>query len=185
MSVPLQGRVLGSVHHHGRLTGPSVPAYPALCLKGSPATRQPAFAAGHQARYPASYTDRTRLEDRSRAPAFLLPFGRRHWLLGRPVPARESGFPYGRLAGGAQAAPPDPDGVSTFRTHEMRPGRVSSLPRGRRCSPRPSGRPRSPSAALQRLAPATPVPLTDPGCQIDEASTRIQGHSPFRPSPHL
>jgi hypothetical protein len=119
------------------------------------------------------------------APAFPLPFGCRHWLPGRPVPARESGFPYGRLAGGAQAAPPDPDGVSTFRTHEMRPGRVSSLPRGRRCSLRPSGRPRPPSAALQRLAPATPVLPADPGCQIDEASTRIQDHSPFRPSPRL
>ena len=30
--------------------------------------------------------------------------------------------------------PPDPDGVSTFHTHEIRPDRVSSLPRGRRCS---------------------------------------------------
>jgi hypothetical protein len=110
---------------------------------------------------------------------------RRHWLLGRPVPARGLGSPYGRLTGSAQAAPPDPDGVSTFRTHEMRPGRVSSLPRERRCSLRPSGRPRPPSAALQRLAPATPVLHTGPGCQIDEASTRIQGHSPFRPSPHL
>src|SRR6266705_7130251 len=30
--VPLQGHVLGSVHHHGRLTCPSVPAYPALRL---------------------------------------------------------------------------------------------------------------------------------------------------------
>jgi len=28
-------------------------------FKGSPATRQPAFAAGHQARYPAGYTDST------------------------------------------------------------------------------------------------------------------------------
>ena len=28
-------------------------------FKGSPATRQPAFAAGHQARYPASYTEST------------------------------------------------------------------------------------------------------------------------------
>ena len=64
----------------------------------------------------------------------MASFGRRHSLFGRPVPARESGFPYGRLAGGAQAALPDPDGVSTFRAHEMRPGRVSSLPRGRRCS---------------------------------------------------
>ena len=126
-----------------------------------------------------------RLEDRSRAAAFLLPFGRRHWLLGRPVPARGLGSPHGRLTGGTQAAPPDPDGVSTFRTHEIRPGRVSSLPRGRRCSPRPSGRPQSPSAASQRLAPSTPVPHTDPGCQIDEASTRIQGHSPLRPSPRL
>ena len=33
--------------------------------------------------------------------------------------------------------PPDPNRVSTFRTHEIRPGRVSSLPRGRRCSTRP------------------------------------------------
>ena len=31
-SVPLQGHVLGSVHRHGRLTCPSVPAYPALRL---------------------------------------------------------------------------------------------------------------------------------------------------------
>jgi hypothetical protein len=72
-------------------------------------------------------------------PAQTLPIScglsaRRHSLPGRPVPARESGFPYGQLAGNAQAAPPDPDGVSTFRTHEIRPGRVSSLPRGRRCS---------------------------------------------------
>jgi hypothetical protein len=37
-------------------------------FKGSPAPRQPAFAAGHQARYPAGYTDSTRLEDRYRAP---------------------------------------------------------------------------------------------------------------------
>ena len=94
---------------------------------------------------------------RSHHPGKRQPFSCRHSLPGRPVPARESGFPYGRLAGGAQAAPPDPDGVSTFRTHEIRPGRVSSLPRGRRCSLRPSGCPWSPSAAFQRLAPATPV----------------------------
>jgi hypothetical protein len=30
---------------------------------------------------------------------------------------------------------PDLDGVTTFRTHELRPGWVPSLPRGRRCSP--------------------------------------------------
>jgi hypothetical protein len=43
----------------------------------------------------------------------------------------------------------------------------------------------------RRLPPCNGWPLPpqyrspDPGCQIDEASTRIQGHSPFRPSPHL
>jgi len=38
----------------------------------------------------------------------------------------------------APAARPDPDGVTTFRTHELRLGWVPSLPRGRRCSSRPS-----------------------------------------------
>ena len=30
---------------------------------------------------------------------------------------------------------PDPDGVTTFHTHELRPGWVPPVPRGRRCSP--------------------------------------------------
>jgi site-specific DNA recombinase len=183
--VPLQGHVLGSVHHHGRLTCPSVPAYPVLRLQRLTRLTSACFRSRAPGPVSGRLYEGIRLEDRYSAPAFPLPFGRRRSLLGRPVPARDSGFPYGRLASGAQAAPLDPDGVSTFRTHEMRPGRVSSLPRERRCSLRPSGHPRPPSAALQRLAPTTPVLQTDPGCQIDEASTRIQGHSPFRPSPHL
>jgi len=35
-------------------------------------------------------------------------------------------------------ARPDLDGVTTFRTRELQPGWVPSLPRGRRCSSRPS-----------------------------------------------
>ena len=65
-------------------------------FKGSPTTRQPAFAAGHQARYPASYTDARRREipvtDDS---AFLFPFGCRHSLLGCPVPATGFRLPCG------------------------------------------------------------------------------------------
>jgi hypothetical protein len=38
-------------------------------------------------------------------------------------------------------ASPDPDGVTTFRTHELRPGWVPSIPRGRRCSSRLRGLP--------------------------------------------
>jgi hypothetical protein len=102
-------------------------------FKGSPATRQPAFAAGHQARYPASYTRTHRLErpatDDSRFPAaFRLPaFASwascsRH---GIPLPSR-SAYHHTTWHSG-------PDGVSTFRTHERRPGRVPAVPREQRC----------------------------------------------------
>ena len=64
---------------------------------------------------------------------FLLPFDDRHWLLGSSCPARELGLPHGRLTG--HVTVPDPDGVSMFRTRELRPGWVPPMPRGRRCSP--------------------------------------------------
>jgi hypothetical protein len=67
-----------------------------LRLKGSPATSQPAFAAGHQARYPAGYTT-TAGGGPAIWLAFPLPFGCRHSLPGRPVPAGELRFPHGRL----------------------------------------------------------------------------------------
>ena len=55
----------------------------------------------------------------------------------------------------------DPDGVSTFRTHETRPGRAPSIPRGRRCPhdrasvpgrrlPLLSGQPLHPGTATHR-----------------------------------
>src|SRR5450755_3883027 len=52
---------------------------------------------------------------------------------------------------------PDPDGVTAFHTHELRPGWVPPIPRGRRCSPdRPliSGQ-RLPLLNGQSLHPAT------------------------------
>ena len=42
------------------------------------------------------------------------------------------------LAVGLPDLGPDLDGVTTFRTYELQPGWVPSLPRGRRCSSRPS-----------------------------------------------
>jgi hypothetical protein len=52
---------------------------------------------------------------------------------------------------------PDPDGVSTFHTCEIRPGWVPPLPRGRRCSSRPDAVPgrRLPLRSGQSLHPAT------------------------------
>ncbi len=59
-------------------------------------------------------------------PGFLLPFGRRHWLLGPSCPAEDFRLPHGRPT----SCWLDLNGVSTFRTHETRSGRVPSLPRG-------------------------------------------------------
>ena len=59
---------------------------------------------------------------------------------------------------------PDPDGVTAFRTHELRPGWVPSKPRGRRCSSRTEGRAQPAPAALPRLVlrPA----LAHPSCGL-------------------
>ena len=59
---------------------------------------------------------------------------------------------------------PDPDGVTAFHTHELRPGWVPPIPRGRRCSPdRPivSGR-RLPLLSDQSLHPATASHRAEP-----------------------
>jgi len=54
-------------------------------------------------------------------------------------------------------ARPDPDGVSTFRTSEIRPGWVPARPRGRRCSP---GQMPCPAVACRfpAASPCTPLP---------------------------
>jgi hypothetical protein len=64
-------------------------------------------------------------------PGFPSPFGHRRSLLGHPLPAGELGLPCGRLTGSDE---PDPNGVATLHTYEMRPEGVPSGPRGRRCS---------------------------------------------------
>lgn len=73
---------------------------------------------------------------------------------------------------------PDPDGVSTFRTHETRPGWVPSIPRGRRC---PSGPATITDPRLPYLIGNVPAPRhNDPSCEalLHEASTRVQAIHP-------
>ena len=72
--------------------------------------------------------------------------------LGHPVPAGELGLPHGRPTG---ACAPDPNGVSTFHTSEIRPGWVPPIPRGRRCPP--DWRSISPTGAC-RFSTASPAP---------------------------
>ncbi len=79
---------------------------------------------------------------------------------------------------------PDPVGVTTFHTHELRPGWVPPLPRGRRCSP---SRVTSSTGACRFTAASPYTPLEHPigGDSDDEASIRGSRPSPVRSSPHL
>ena len=63
---------------------------------------------------------------------FLLPFGCRHLLLGRPVPAAGIRFPHGPPI--SEILSLNYDGVSMFRTAEMRPVSGASFTPGPWCS---------------------------------------------------
>ena len=73
----------------------------------------------------------------------------------------------------------DLDGVSAFRTHELRPGWAPSVPRGRRCSSRTGATTRPAPAASQR---PVPPPANHP-IDADFALRGInQGFTRVRPS---
>ena len=66
----------------------------------------------------------------------------------------------------------DLDGVSAFRTHELRPGWAPSVPRGRRCSSRTGATTRPAPAASQRPVPPPCKPSHRRGSCLNEASTK-------------
>ena len=126
--VPVED-ALGSVHRNGvqlvfRFVRPSVSAF-----KGSPA-HVSAFSGPAvwpaSGRFPATTAWSSGMP--SRVP---LPFGRRHLLLGHPVPPRDSAP---LTIGLPEPSRPGPDGFSMFRARETRPGWMPSIPRGQRCS---------------------------------------------------
>jgi len=120
-----------------------------------------------------------RRRSRPSCPGFLLRFRCRLLLLDHPIPAGELGVPHGRLTGQR----PDPDGVPAFRTHELRPGWVPSVPRGRRCSSRSEARSQPAPAALPRpvLLPRHDIPPCE--ALLHEASIKGLRSSPVRASP--
>jgi hypothetical protein len=92
---------------------------------------------------------------------FLLPFGRRHLLLGHPVPPRASapltiGLP--RRKGSA-----DPSGVSMFRTREMRPGPGALCTPGTAVPARPRMHPVTAACRLATAGPCHPGTTARPG----------------------
>jgi hypothetical protein len=95
---------------------------------------------------------------------------------GHPNPARELGLPHGRLTG-TQPLSPDPDGVTTFHTHEPRPGWVPPVSRGRRCSP---GRPQIPDRRLPIPSgqPLYPLQQSISEAAVNETSTEVHAIHP-------
>ena len=73
---------------------------------------------------------------------------------------------------------PDRDGVTTFRTHELRPGWVPPVPRGRRYSSRSTKALQPAPAASLRLVPTPRNSIPSRGAELDEASTRVQAIHP-------
>ena len=148
-------------------------AFVIVCLTGSPDPRQRPFGPGHQPGIRPVIRDGQRRGQpyESRFPAAFRP---------PAFASRVILFPPGSwafLAVGLPGIRPDPDGVSTFRTCEIRPGWVPSLPRGRRCSP---GQMPCPASAC-RFSPASPcTPHLHPtsGAPFYEASTRVHAIHP-------
>jgi hypothetical protein len=88
------------------------------------------------------------------------------------------------LTVGLPANRPDLDGVTAFRTHELQPGRVPSVPRGRRCSPQPGGVPDQRPPHLNGNVPAPRLKhSTWPGF-TSRGITEGSSNSPVRSSPH-
>jgi hypothetical protein len=132
--------------------------------------------------YPASYPGRP-AEARLSRPGFPLPFGHRHSLPGHPVPARELGLPCGRLTGPCCQGR-TPTGLPRSARMSCGRGGCLSTP-GTAVPARPAGHPRPPHAALQRPVPVPPSSNPPPEASYHEASSRVHGRSPVRPSPGL
>jgi hypothetical protein len=97
----------GPPDHVSTLSGPGTSPYPASYA--GPLAEEPAT----MPRFPVAF----------RLPAFASWSSIARWGTGPPS----------RSADRPPSPGPDPNGVVTLHTHEMRPGRVPSLPRGLRC----------------------------------------------------
>jgi hypothetical protein len=106
-----QNGLARSGHHDGPIDACRLAASIALDPREHP------LGSGHVVPYPASCARRP-AEGRLQVSRFLLPFSRRHWLLGSSAAHRGIG-PSLRSAYRGTSPRPDPVGITTFHTHEM------------------------------------------------------------------
>jgi hypothetical protein len=154
-----------------------------LRLKGSPA-HVSTLSGRAAARYPAGYAGRP-AEGRSCCPGFPSPYGApafASWASCSRQGLRPSLPPAYRRR---LTALPDPDGVSTFRMRELRPGWAPPQPRGQRCSHGRRRFTRPPLAVPPRPGPAPRFLIPPPRALGNEASAGVHSRSPDRSSPRL
>ena len=106
--------------------------------------------------------------------------GRRHSLLGSSLSHWGIPLPHGRPTSAPMTPILDPARVSTFHTHETRPGWAPSLSRGRWCPPGRAGMTQPAPAASQRPAPTTSLPR--PTAKHPQSPDIIQGFTVVHPS---
>lgn len=179
-SLPVEIVVLRSVHRHGHtVAAPNLSfgsgSLVIVVLTGSPDPRQHPLGSGHQ---PVSGQLSERPAERPTIMSgFLSPFGVPAFA-SRIIrcPPRELGLPCGRLTG--HNSRPDPDGITTFHTCEMRPGWVPPVSRGRRCSPDRQEVPgrRLPLSSGQPLHPTYSIPSGE--VHDNETSTEVHAIHP-------
>jgi len=136
------------------------------------------FRAGQRPVSGELYGNRRRLSVLIPVSSFLSASG--IGFLDHPVPAGELGLPHGRLTRRYKHL--DPNGVSTFRTCEIRLGWAPPRPRGG--GVHPAGRV-SPAGAC-RFSATSPAPrwnIPSTGGQPNEASSGVHSRSPVQPSP--
>ncbi len=97
-----------------------------IVVVGVHLTMSAPFRAGSQGSVSGRLSETAAWRARPSCPGFPLRFRCRRWLFGHPVPAEGLGVPCGRLTS-APGDGLDLDGVSVFRTHELRSGWVPSL----------------------------------------------------------
>ena len=159
-----------------RPTCPSVPGLRSSSSSQAHLTRVSTLSGPGSCPYPASSARRP-AEGPASCPGFLSPFGHRHSLPRSSVP-RWGDWAFLTVGLPAPARGPDPIGVPTFHTHEMRPGWVPPVSRGRRCSP---GRLEIPGRRLPLLSGQSlhPAPATHrPRLTHNETSTEVHAIHP-------
>jgi hypothetical protein len=137
-------------------------------------TRVSALSGPGNRPYPTSCARRP-AEDRSSAPVSCGLSTYRHWLLGSSSPAGGLGLPCGSACQASSRL--DPNGVSTFPTHEIRPGRVPPVSRGQRCS---FGRQKIPGRRLPLPSGQPLHPACNPSARLtlNETSTEVHAIHP-------